>query len=838
MTDKIDELLTEQLLVDQVFKEISKYKLTNISQIERDLTIAEQTLHNVKKYVEEKNNCDYYNYSFADKSLRLSEEQYSCIIQNIKSNVRILACPGSGKTTTLICRVKYLIDHNVDPKTIMLTTFNVDASQNMKNKLTDLFGFMPNITIGTIDSIACKYYNKYFKADYHVGVAEYTTKLLEFLETDVKKNILNKFKYIFFDEFQDINDIQFKIIQIFHKHGTYINVIGDDAQSIYHWRGANIDYILNFDKYIDNVTTFTLKNNYRSTPEIIDFANNSIKYNTDQIPKQMISHNRSVNFRPVIQHFSNAKWQNQGIIGQIINFYKRGVKLDDIAIIARNNFSLKLIEEEISKYCNDHKQIKLPFVALITDFTSDTKPKIKEGHLTLTTIYKAKGLEWKVVFMIGCNDKFFPAEIDNISIQEERRAFFVGITRAKQYLYIYFTDDTITRFIKEIPRPYYNFIDFDEKYFNYSDGRNNKYDIEVTKLIHLLQEKDLVVMRKLNLLPKLKQEIIKIHEDTTYHDNINNYYLHADFGEFIDRYITRKIGEKHINSGALYDKATVNVIGSIGVDAQEYQVYKKYNPNFKLNMYNIHESMTNSEIINEFNKQDINNIILKVASNDTAVVISLIKKILDTKCDINSLTILQKNYLPQTFREKILESYKCYQDANYKNADILEDIYNISLCGNVINERRRLLYKNVFDIFTEKFNFGNIDKYLEMLPNLLECKTVLHNKKYDIIGELDLLDISNHKIIDYKCSASQYCKLEWILQLLTYSALYQLETGIKIQTIEVYNPLQGLIFRFNLSDWNNSDELLKFLNVIRTKRMKKHNNEQDNMTDDNLFDTV
>ena len=65
------------------------------------------------------------------------------------------------------------------------------------------------------------------------------------MQTDAKKIILNKFKYIFFDEFQDINDIQFKIIQMFHKNGAYINVIGDDAQSIYQWRGSNIDYILN-----------------------------------------------------------------------------------------------------------------------------------------------------------------------------------------------------------------------------------------------------------------------------------------------------------------------------------------------------------------------------------------------------------------------------------------------------------------------------------------------------------------------------------------------------------------------------------------------------------------
>ena len=295
--DDIDKLLSEQTLVDDIFLEIRKYQLMDPSKMERDIDIAKKTLTNLINYDKNKKDYNYHNYTFANKTLKVSDEQYKCIVHDIKSHVRILACPGSGKTTTLICRIKYLIDSGVDPKKIMFTTFNIDASQNMKNKLTELFGFLPDITIGTIDSIACGYYNKYFQSDYHVGVAEYTTKLVEFLEVDKKGIILNKFEYIFFDEFQDINDVQFRIIELFYKNGTYINVIGDDAQSIYQWRGSNIDFILNFDKYIDDLITFTLNNNYRSTPEkIIDFANNSIKHNVDQIPKQMISHKKTGRF--------------------------------------------------------------------------------------------------------------------------------------------------------------------------------------------------------------------------------------------------------------------------------------------------------------------------------------------------------------------------------------------------------------------------------------------------------------------------------------------------------------------------------------------------------------
>lgn len=109
-------------------------------------------------------NKTYRQYELEDKTVTVDDEQYEVITSNTSNNIRIIAGAGSGKTTTIICRIKYLIDHGVLPNKIILMTFNVDAADNMEKRLKEVFcGFKPNILIGTIDSVACRFYHNYFK---------------------------------------------------------------------------------------------------------------------------------------------------------------------------------------------------------------------------------------------------------------------------------------------------------------------------------------------------------------------------------------------------------------------------------------------------------------------------------------------------------------------------------------------------------------------------------------------------------------------------------------------------------------------------------------------------
>lgn len=780
----------------------------------------------IKKYEHDKKNCDYHYFTFRQKKIKMNDEQYKVITEDLNKNIVILACAGSGKTTTIVCRVKYLIDHDILPERIMLTTFNVDACESIKMKINEVFGFTPCINIGTIDSIACKFYYRYFRNSYHLGVCEYTTALLQYLNTDDGKMILRKYQYLFFDEFQDINDIQFQIIKCFYEAGTRVVFIGDDAQNIYQWRGSDIKYILNIKTYIPNISVHKLTLNYRSTPEIIHFANNSIIHNTDQIPKEMRNFHPSINFKPLIQHFDSLQKQSEEVVKFIVGSISTGFKQEDIAVISRNNYPLKNLEEAIEKY-NRNTTPKIKYISLITDNNNDFKAKIRPDHLTLTTIHKAKGLEWECVILISCDDEKFPSALDSVSLQEERRLFYVAVTRAKRYLLITFTKSTISRFVAEINDVLYRFTNFYSGYFNFGSWRIIHYDNSVVKLIEMLQESDIKEMRDKHLIPKINPIVKKIHEPTEHNPYIDKYFLQADFGEFIDRYITRLICEKQ-KSTCIQDRCASQVIASITVTRSEFIIYKEYVNNFTLNFRSITVDDTQSEVIQKLSKHSNSLKIVHIQPQHYGFIFNLVKKMLDvdSKFHLNgSVMVIPKKYIPEEFIKEMSLAYIKYLDHKQPTDNILKEIYEISLCGNICNERRRLLYKNVYNEFTEKYQkmFQHIKtKYVDKLDlQDIVCKKYLRDKEFDIIGELDMMN--KHKIVDFKCSVDQSCKLEWLIQLLTYASIYKKNISKNnIKYVEVYNPLCGNIYTYDISEWHYEKELLQFLNHMREKRMSRN----------------
>ena len=341
------------------------------------------------------------------------------------------------KQQSIVLRLKYLLDSGIDPERVMFTTFSVDAAESMKNKIIDVFGFMPKITIGTIDSIAAKFYFKYFRQPYRVNVGEYANYFLKYLHTE--GNAISKlYHYIFFDEFQDISEIQFGIIQSFYNNRAKICIIGDDFQNIYSFRGSNIKYILNADKYFQNLSTYKITINHRSTPEIINLANASIKFNKEQIPKEMLSNKPSINLLPQVRYYDNIFMQNNSLIKKILELVDQGIVFEEIAILCRNNHPLKFLEESIERHNSKSFDSQIKYVALINDDANDTKPKIKPGHVTLTTIHKSKGLEWSVVFILDVTDQRFPSEVDGLSIQEERRLILCSSHKSQNsFIYVF-----------------------------------------------------------------------------------------------------------------------------------------------------------------------------------------------------------------------------------------------------------------------------------------------------------------------------------------------------------------------------------------------------------------
>lgn len=108
---------------------------------------------------------------------------------------------------------------------------------------------------------------------------------------DIRRKYAVRFDFILVDEYQDTNQVQMNIVMQLCKEKQRVCAVGDDSQSIYSFRGANIDNILNFRRHFDDAKLFKLEQNYRSTQTIVNAANSLIKHNRNQIPKDVYSEN-------------------------------------------------------------------------------------------------------------------------------------------------------------------------------------------------------------------------------------------------------------------------------------------------------------------------------------------------------------------------------------------------------------------------------------------------------------------------------------------------------------------------------------------------------------------
>ena len=161
-------------------------------------------------------------------------------------------------------------------------------------------------------------------------------------------NYQEVFKYILIDEYQDTNKAQDKIVkQISMKHNN-VCIVGDDSQSIYSFRGANINNMLDFKKFYKNVTEFKLEQNYRSTQNIVNAANSLIAYNKHKIDKTIFSENLEGDKIKLCEYNSGREEGNQ-ISSMIANSIINGSKKSEHAILYRTNSQSKVIEDGLRK---------------------------------------------------------------------------------------------------------------------------------------------------------------------------------------------------------------------------------------------------------------------------------------------------------------------------------------------------------------------------------------------------------------------------------------------------------------------------------------------------------
>lgn len=258
---------------------------------------------------------------------------------------------------------------------------------------------------------------------------------------DIANKYKSKYQYILVDEFQDVNNLQVDLIKLLLTDQTQLFCVGDDWQSIYGFRGSNVSYIVDFENHFPNSKVVKLNLNYRSTQNIVGASNEVIKHNKFKVEKDIQASKKSEH-KIVVYSGSNQDENIQFCFDKVKELLEDGLTNDDILFLYRRS---KMYSPYFFRFKNEGVRVQSK------------------------TIHAAKGLEAKVVFIIGLTegnggfpdiwleDRIFQVikkANHDLLMEEERRLFYVAITRAKDKLFLITEKGNESSFLKEIPETF------------------------------------------------------------------------------------------------------------------------------------------------------------------------------------------------------------------------------------------------------------------------------------------------------------------------------------------------------------------------------------------------
>ncbi|MEC8334001.1 MAG: ATP-dependent DNA helicase UvrD2 [Actinomycetota bacterium] len=230
-----------------------------------------------------------------------------------------------------------------------------------------------------------------------------------------------KFKDLFVDEFQDVNPLQFALLQAWLGSSSSLTVVGDPCQAIYSWNGADARFLNDFEKYFPNSQTVILKDNFRSSPEILALSSSILPMMEHLDSKKQSG--RLPTIRAELDEYEEAR-----SVARLVKELAVGdIDLGDQAVLVRTHAQIPPIIEVF-------KEQEIKFMV-----ASDTESGAgRDDGVQILTLHAAKGLEWKIVHLCGVEEGFHPiSHADTeLALEEERRLFFVGLTRAEEQLHI------------------------------------------------------------------------------------------------------------------------------------------------------------------------------------------------------------------------------------------------------------------------------------------------------------------------------------------------------------------------------------------------------------------
>ena len=370
----------------------------------------------------------------------LNEKQQHAVDCNDRF-IFLYAGAGTGKTTVMISRIQRLLESGVLPSSILGLTFTNKSAKHMQEKLN-----RDDISLKTFHAWAYMFVSKTlipndipFSKDVIKRISDYknkymTSKLpktfkpyIDYLKTHnyidyddllieaIKNHGFNqKYDHILIDEFQDTNRIQLRLLETLIKNHTHVFAVGDPDQSIYKFRGAVPNIVFTFVQSL-NATTLTLDINYRCDFSIIDHANHILTFNSNRFKKSLIAHTKNKGELSIFKHHHIL--EEAAFILSLIQSNRN----NSILITARTHDRLYEIKHTVFySYHRYHKDL-----------------------IHILTIHQAKGLEFDIVIILGLEKGLLPygKYLNKETIEEERRLFYVAVTRARHRLMLSYVEN-------------------------------------------------------------------------------------------------------------------------------------------------------------------------------------------------------------------------------------------------------------------------------------------------------------------------------------------------------------------------------------------------------------
>lgn len=268
-----------------------------------------------------------------------------------------------------------------------------------------------------------------------------------------KGNLHQNYRYILVDEYQDTSYTRYNLVKaIQDKTDAKVCVVGDDWQSIYRFAGCDVSLFSNFENYFENPDKLTIQTTYRNSQKLIDISGRFIKKNPNQINKSLVSKKDSKNKPVKLVYYNNASKESK-INAMELMINKISADSPDIMILGRNNFD---IDEFIEGSLFKRKK---------KDDSRLTYPKNKKLNIDFITVHKSKGLEKDNVILINLensvvgfpnqmvDDKLLNFVINDSDLYpngEERRLFYVALTRTKNNVYLLVPETDKSDFVVEL----------------------------------------------------------------------------------------------------------------------------------------------------------------------------------------------------------------------------------------------------------------------------------------------------------------------------------------------------------------------------------------------------